>query len=158
MIRTTFIYALKDPSTGDFKYIGKSDHPNVRISQHLRSAKGSKRNEKQAWINKLILAGKPPELIILEEVDAENWEDAERKWISIYRREGSLTNISEGGNAPPERQLEVVYDTNEAASLLGIGYATLYRWIKEGKLVPLRVGGHTLIPKSEIERLSNKKS
>lgn len=49
-------------------------------------------------------------------------------------------------------------DTNEAARLLGIGYATLYRWIKEGKLIPLRVGGRTLIPKSEIERLKNKKA
>jgi len=49
-------------------------------------------------------------------------------------------------------------DTSEAARLLGIGYATLYRWIKEGKLIPLRVGGRTLIPKSEIERLKNKKA
>ncbi|MBA7699650.1 hypothetical protein ES703_108349 [subsurface metagenome] len=46
-----------------------------------------------------------------------------------------------------------IYDTNEAARLLGIGYATLYRWIKDGKLIPLRVGGRTLIPKSEVERL-----
>jgi len=46
-----------------------------------------------------------------------------------------------------------IYDTNEAARLLGIGYATLYRWIKDGKLIPLRIGGRTLIPKSEIERL-----
>jgi len=46
-----------------------------------------------------------------------------------------------------------LYDTNEAAHLLGIGYATLYRWIKASKLIPLKVGGRTLIPKSEIERL-----
>jgi len=51
-----------------------------------------------------------------------------------------------------------IYDTNEAARLLGIGYATLYRWIKEGKLTPLRVGGRTLIPKSEIERLKIKRN
>jgi len=46
-----------------------------------------------------------------------------------------------------------VYDTNEAARLLEIGYATLYRWIKDGKLIPLRIGGRTFIPKSEVERL-----
>ena len=51
-----------------------------------------------------------------------------------------------------------VYDTNEAARLLGIGYATLYRWIKESKLIPLRIGGRTFIPKSEIERLKNEKA
>jgi excisionase family DNA binding protein len=50
-----------------------------------------------------------------------------------------------------------IYDTNEAAHLLGIGYATLYRWIKDGKLIPLRVGGRTLIPKSEVERLKTNK-
>lgn len=51
-----------------------------------------------------------------------------------------------------------VYNTNEAARLLGIGYATLYRWIKDGKLIPFRIGGRTLIPKSEIERLKNEKA
>ena len=50
-----------------------------------------------------------------------------------------------------------LYDTNEAARLLGIGYATLYRWIKDGRLIPLRISGRTLIPKSEVERLKNEK-
>ncbi len=46
-----------------------------------------------------------------------------------------------------------LYDTNEAARELGIGYATVYRWIKAGKLIPVRVDKRTLIPKSEVERL-----
>ena len=46
-----------------------------------------------------------------------------------------------------------LYDTNEASQLLGIGYATLYRWIKAGIIIPVRGDGRTLIPKSEIERL-----
>lgn len=46
-----------------------------------------------------------------------------------------------------------VYDTKEAARLLKVGYATLYRWIKEKKIIPLRIGGRTFIPKSEIERV-----
>ena len=45
------------------------------------------------------------------------------------------------------------HDTTEAARLLGISYATLYRWIKSGKILPLRVTGRTVIPKSEIDRL-----
>lgn len=53
---------------------------------------------------------------------------------------------------------EELYDTTEAAHLLGIGYATLYRWIKDNKLIPLRVGGRTLIPKCEVERLNNEKA
>ena len=54
---------------------------------------------------------------------------------------------------------KLLVDTNEvcepaeAAKLIGIGYATLYRWIKAGKLIPIRLSGRTLIPQSEIERL-----
>lgn len=47
-----------------------------------------------------------------------------------------------------------LYDTNEAAQMLGIGYVTVYRWIKSGKLIPVRVDKRTLIPKSEIKRLN----
>lgn len=46
-----------------------------------------------------------------------------------------------------------VHTVEEASELLGIGYATLYRWIKSGKIIPLRVSGHTFIPQTEIDRL-----
>ena len=46
-----------------------------------------------------------------------------------------------------------LYDVNEAAQLIGIGYATVYRWIKSGRLIPVRVDRRTLIPISEIQRL-----
>ena len=51
-----------------------------------------------------------------------------------------------------------LYDPNQAAEALGVGYATVFRWIKAGKLIPLRIGGRTLIPRSEIERFKNSKS
>lgn len=53
-----------------------------------------------------------------------------------------------------ETEIPDVYSTAEAASLLGIHYATLYRWIRAGKIIPTRIGDRTLIPKSEVERLS----
>ena len=46
-----------------------------------------------------------------------------------------------------------LYGTIEAARLIGIGYATLYRWIKSGHLIAVKLAGRTLIPKSEIDRL-----
>ena len=49
-----------------------------------------------------------------------------------------------------------VYDAAEAARLIGIGYATLYRWIKGGKLISVKLAGRTLIPKSEVKRLKKK--
>ena len=45
-------------------------------------------------------------------------------------------------------------DISEAAHQLRIGYATLYRWIKQEKIFPIRLSGRTLIPKSEIDRLN----
>jgi len=51
-----------------------------------------------------------------------------------------------------------LYDTNEAARMIGIGYVTVYRWIKAGKLIPVRVDKRTLIPKSEIERLKRERN
>lgn len=48
---------------------------------------------------------------------------------------------------------EDLYDVAEAARLIGMGYATLYRWIKRGDIVPLRVSGRTLITKSEVDRV-----
>jgi len=51
-----------------------------------------------------------------------------------------------------------LYDPNQAAEALGVGYATVFRWIKAGKLIPLRIGGRTLIPKSEVERLKNEQA
>lgn len=49
--------------------------------------------------------------------------------------------------------VDELYAPSEAAKRIGIGYATLYRWIKKGKLIPVRVARRTLIPKYEIDRL-----
>jgi len=46
-----------------------------------------------------------------------------------------------------------IYDTKGACKRLGIGYVTLYRWIKAGKIIPVRGDGRTLIPKSELDRV-----
>ena len=54
-----------------------------------------------------------------------------------------------------EFNTDELYDPNEAARLLGIGVATLYRWINKNKLLPVRVAGRMLIPKCEIKRLNN---
>ena len=45
------------------------------------------------------------------------------------------------------------YGPEEAAKLLGKGIATVWRWIRDEKISVVRVGGRTLIPKREIERL-----
>ena len=52
-------------------------------------------------------------------------------------------------------ETEGLFDPNEAAKEIGIGYATLYRWIKKGLLSPVKIAGRNYIPISEIERLKN---
>ena len=45
------------------------------------------------------------------------------------------------------------YGPEEAAKLLGKGVATIWRWIRNEKILVVRIGGRTLVPKREIERL-----
>lgn len=45
------------------------------------------------------------------------------------------------------------YSTEEASELLQKGIATIWRHIKAEKIHAVRIGGRTLIPKSEISRI-----
>lgn len=52
-----------------------------------------------------------------------------------------------------EIEIEDAYDTDEVAKILGIGIATVWRWIAKGKLYSFKFADRTLIPKREVERL-----
>ena len=43
----------------------------------------------------------------------------------------------------------------QAAKLLGRPRMTLYRWIKNGKVIAIKLGGVLFVPTSEVERLKN---
>ena len=45
------------------------------------------------------------------------------------------------------------YGPEEAARLLEKGEATIWRWIRSDKILAIRIGGRTLIPEKEIQRL-----
>ncbi len=49
------------------------------------------------------------------------------------------------------------YGPEEAAKLLGKGEATIWRWIRSGKMLVVRIGGRTLIPEREVERLQKER-
>ena len=49
------------------------------------------------------------------------------------------------------------YGPEEAAKLLGKGVATIWRWIRDEKILAVRIGGRTLIPEREIERLQKER-
>jgi len=90
-----YIYALCEPDTRDVRYVGKSINPIKRLKNYL-SDRSSIR--KARWLQSLHCQNKAPYILILETVDEVAWEEAERFWISYFRREGcDLTNHTSGG-------------------------------------------------------------
>lgn len=96
----TFIYGLIDPrpEINHIRYIGKSNHPDIRFKRHLKDST-LKRTYKELWINKLLNNGFKPLLVIVEECAENVWKDREIYWIDYYRNlyENKLTNTSPGG-------------------------------------------------------------
>ena len=43
----------------------------------------------------------------------------------------------------------------DAEKILGVTYATLWRWKKDGYLVPIKVGNRNVYRKSDIDRILN---
>ena len=54
------------------------------------------------------------------------------------------------GNRPPP----MAYRVQDACYALGIGRTSLYELVKVGELKLLRIAGRTLVPHSELERLT----
>lgn len=48
----------------------------------------------------------------------------------------------------------LAYPVNEACHAMGIKRSLLYELIKRGEIEPVKIAGRTLIPRSEIERLT----
>lgn len=52
---------------------------------------------------------------------------------------------------PPDR---FAYRVSDACVALGIGRTSLYELVKSGKLRLIKLAGRTLVPRSELERLT----
>ena len=91
------IYALTDPD-GSVRYIGKAKNARARLKGHMLDAK--RRNTPvYCWIRKLAANGHAPGLVVLE--SCVDWQEAEKRLISLYRSNGCrLLNVAEGGDQP----------------------------------------------------------
>jgi excisionase family DNA binding protein len=47
----------------------------------------------------------------------------------------------------------LAYSVHEAAGALGLSASSIWKWISLGQLRAVRVGGRTLIPADELERI-----
>lgn len=100
-MKTVFIYALKDPDTGQIRYVGKSANPEKRLRVHLCDTRN---NHRTSWINNLKLANLTPVLVIIDEVPESEWPQLECAYLQYFRECGfDLANHTDGGDAGPSR-------------------------------------------------------
>ena len=97
-----FIYALRDPRTGEPRYIGQSSAGMKRPKAHaLPSSEKSHSRHLHNWVCLLKGLGLMYETIVIERFSsAEPLDKAESYWIRTLREQGyRLLNVSDGGGA-----------------------------------------------------------
>ena len=92
------IYTLKDPNTGDIKYVGVTTSTlKGRLNQHIYESRNKKLTHKRNWVNSLLKLGLKPIIETIEICTDDNWEERERYWISYYGGLYNITNHHPGG-------------------------------------------------------------
>lgn len=72
------IYALKDPDTGEVRYIGKANCHKKRLKSHVRDS--HRRSTPVCnWVAKLVMENKIPLIEVLAIVEDDQWEKEERR-------------------------------------------------------------------------------
>lgn len=96
MTPSSSIYVLRDPQSGDIRYVGYSYCPEKRLLSHLRDGTECHRAR---WIRSLLRRGLSPQLQVLQTLPEASIREAERYWIRYFREQGCcLTNGTEGGD------------------------------------------------------------
>ncbi len=89
-----YIYALKEKD-GDIRYVGKTVDLHRRMRQHKSNAR-KENSHKVSWIKKCLKNDIEIEMVVLEEVKKDNWQEREIFWISQFE---NLTNHDKGEGA-----------------------------------------------------------
>lgn len=99
--KTWNIYALTDPLADNaIRYVGWSYNVKRRHRAHINGARRTV-SHKSHWIRSLLFKNAEPGVIVLES-GIDDWQEAERRWISHYRLLGAkLTNATDGGEGTP---------------------------------------------------------
>lgn len=99
-VETCYIYALKDPRDGKYRYVGKSVNPEGALSRYASKASRDSRRRKYRWIAELNEEGMEPIIEILEEVPNQKdvWRPRKRKWSLDLKLEGHPLLSGQGGH------------------------------------------------------------
>ena len=95
-----YVYALRDPDTGNVRYVGKTIDPRDRYQSYMSPSVQENENHLPVirWVKKLREREHYPVMYLIECVAEAVWEERERHWISFYRAKGlDLLNIQAGG-------------------------------------------------------------
>jgi hypothetical protein len=96
------IYGLRDPRTGEIRYVGKSTNGLVRPRVHAHPSEIKRPSRKNNWIQSLKKQGLRYEIVILEYVNTlDELPEAECRWIAFGRQAlgDRLTNLLDGGGS-----------------------------------------------------------
>jgi group I intron endonuclease len=94
----TYIYILIDPETNLVRYVGKTTNIKRRYSQHIYEAKRIK-THKNNWLKYLLDKKLKPEILVIDEIEENEWTQLEQWYIEYYRFLGYiLTNGTLGGD------------------------------------------------------------
>lgn len=94
-----YIYCLYEEGKSEIRYIGKASNIIKRLKEHIRESMRGKLSPKCNWIRKVIERGGKIKIRIIKKVEASNWKDYEKSFISACReRRFRLLNIADGGD------------------------------------------------------------
>lgn len=109
------IYGLSSNCEPDnIRYVGKTTNLEKRLKRHLSKYYLKDDTHKNRWIKSELKQGHKIQIVLLEEVPDEIWEECEIKWIKNLREKGfCLTNGTDGGEGLFLESGDIIQKRNE---------------------------------------------